>query len=92
MQSRICLGIALLLTIYAYWLGGAEHNCFSQAVTAGLALSALLSVVYITRGWSRLREISAIVLLLSMAGMVVSHLVGLKLLSFDPFHDPRYAI
>lgn len=92
MQSRLCLGISLLLTVYAFWLVGAEHSCFSLAVTGGLALSGLLSVLYISKEWSRLREATAIVMLLSMAAMVVSNLVGLELLSFDPFHDPRYAI
>lgn len=92
MQSRLCLGFSLLLSIYAYWLGGAEHSCFSETATVAVGIGGLLSCLGVARGWSRFRERSASLMLLIMAGMVVSNLVGLKLLSFDPFHDPRYAI
>jgi hypothetical protein len=92
MQSRISLGFAILFTIYAYWLGGAEHSAFTQVATAGVGLSWLCTVLVVAQDRSRLRELSATIQLLVMAGMVISNLVGLRLLSFDPFHDPRYAI
>ncbi len=92
MQSRLCLGISALFIAYATWLGGAEHTCFSRIATVGTGISLLFTIVGVLRNWSWFREFSASVQLLVMSFMVISNLIGVKLLSFDPYHDPRYAI
>lgn len=77
---------------YAAWLGGPEHTCFSRIATVATGISLLFTIAGVLRNWAWFREFSASVQLLVMSFMVVSNLVGVKLLSFDPYHDPRYAI
>lgn len=91
MQNRLLASLALLLLPYVAWLGAREPSQFSVIATGVVAIAGLLSLLSMLRGWARAKEVITSSLLLLMAGMVASDMLGVKLLAFDAFHDSRYA-
>jgi hypothetical protein len=91
MQSRLLASLALVTIPYAAWLGGHEPTGFSVIATGIVAIAGLLSLLAMLRGWARVKEAITSSLLLLMAFMVASDMLGVKLLSWSAFHDSRYA-
>ncbi len=94
MQPRTPLLLALVgsaLAAYAAWLGRAESGTFELICTVIIAFGAMGSVLASATGSLRWQRGIAGGLLLVMAGIILSNLQGLHLLSLNPFPDPRYA-